>query len=57
LPFVEYQNAIIPTAEAVFAMDDYLDNAMDGEDVFPCKGCGEVSSEQFCCKQKRDRVY
>lgn len=25
-------------------MDDYLDANMDAEDVFPCKGCGEV-----CC--------
>jgi hypothetical protein len=24
-------------------MDDYLDTAMEAEDVFPCKGCGEVS--------------
>lgn len=24
-------------------MDDYLDSPMDAEDVFPCKGCGEVS--------------
>jgi hypothetical protein len=24
-------------------MDDYLDSPMDADDVFPCKGCGEVS--------------
>lgn len=23
-------------------MDDYLDGSMDTEEVFPCKGCGEV---------------
>jgi hypothetical protein len=26
-------------------MDDYLDSPMDSEDVFPCKGCGEVGSD------------
>jgi hypothetical protein len=28
---------------AMATMDDYLDGSMDVEDVFPCKGCGEVS--------------
>lgn len=23
-------------------VDDYLDSPMDNDDVFPCKGCGEV---------------
>lgn len=23
-------------------MDDYLDTPMESDDVFPCKGCGEV---------------
>jgi len=23
-------------------MDDYLDSPMDADDIFPCKGCGEV---------------
>lgn len=23
-------------------MDDYLDSPMEADDVFPCKGCGEV---------------
>lgn len=26
-------------------MDDYLDSPMESDDVFPCKGCGEVSHE------------
>ncbi|KAK0715691.1 hypothetical protein B0H67DRAFT_601183 [Lasiosphaeris hirsuta] len=26
-------------------MDDYLDSPMDPEDVFPCKGCGEILEE------------
>ncbi|KAI0017516.1 hypothetical protein F4780DRAFT_589700 [Xylariomycetidae sp. FL0641] len=26
-------------------MDDYLEGSMDGEDVFPCKGCGEILEE------------
>ncbi|KAK5660416.1 hypothetical protein OQA88_12959 [Cercophora sp. LCS_1] len=26
-------------------MDDYLDSPMDAEDVFPCKGCGEILEE------------
>ncbi|KAM7214115.1 hypothetical protein V8F06_010491 [Rhypophila decipiens] len=26
-------------------MDDYLDTPMDAEDVFPCKGCGEILEE------------
>ncbi|KAL1874924.1 hypothetical protein VTK73DRAFT_10404 [Phialemonium thermophilum] len=26
-------------------MDDYLDGSMDSEDVFPCKGCGEILEE------------
>ncbi|KAK1759269.1 hypothetical protein QBC47DRAFT_357147 [Echria macrotheca] len=26
-------------------MDDYLDTQMDAEDVFPCKGCGEILEE------------
>ncbi|KAH6856525.1 hypothetical protein B0I37DRAFT_389751 [Chaetomium sp. MPI-CAGE-AT-0009] len=26
-------------------MDDYLDSAMDADDVFPCKGCGEILEE------------
>ncbi|KAK4146743.1 uncharacterized protein C8A04DRAFT_9578 [Dichotomopilus funicola] len=26
-------------------MDDYLDSAMDSDDVFPCKGCGEILEE------------
>ncbi|KAH9887750.1 hypothetical protein F4778DRAFT_773640 [Xylariomycetidae sp. FL2044] len=26
-------------------MDDYLDSPMDSEDVFPCKGCGEILEE------------
>lgn len=25
-------------------MDDYLESPMESDDVFPCKGCGEVSS-------------
>lgn len=24
-------------------VDEYLDSPMDSDDVFPCKGCGEVS--------------
>ncbi|KAK0722300.1 hypothetical protein B0T26DRAFT_674022 [Lasiosphaeria miniovina] len=27
------------------AMDEYLDAPMDAEDVFPCKGCGEILEE------------
>ena len=23
-------------------MDDFVDGAMDNDEVFPCKGCGEV---------------
>lgn len=23
-------------------MEDYLESPMDNDDVFPCKGCGEV---------------
>lgn len=23
-------------------MDEYLESPMDSDDVFPCKGCGEV---------------
>ncbi|KAI1334826.1 rho GTPase activator Rga [Xylariaceae sp. FL0016] len=26
-------------------MDEYLEGSMDGEDVFPCKGCGEILEE------------
>ncbi|KAK0629910.1 hypothetical protein B0T17DRAFT_615634 [Bombardia bombarda] len=26
-------------------MDDYLDTPMDAEDMFPCKGCGEILEE------------
>ncbi|KAL2259400.1 hypothetical protein VTK26DRAFT_6927 [Humicola hyalothermophila] len=26
-------------------MDDYLDSPMDADDVFPCKGCGEILEE------------
>ncbi|KAI1499330.1 hypothetical protein F5X99DRAFT_411226 [Biscogniauxia marginata] len=26
-------------------MDDYVDGSLDGEDVFPCKGCGEILEE------------
>ncbi|TPX15085.1 uncharacterized protein E0L32_004915 [Thyridium curvatum] len=26
-------------------VDDYLDSPMDGDDVFPCKGCGEILEE------------
>ncbi|KAI0478639.1 hypothetical protein GGR56DRAFT_331360 [Xylariaceae sp. FL0804] len=26
-------------------MDEYTDGTMDGEDVFPCKGCGEILEE------------
>ncbi|KAB5540413.1 hypothetical protein GE09DRAFT_1176027 [Coniochaeta sp. 2T2.1] len=26
-------------------MDDYLDGSVDTEDVFPCKGCGEILEE------------
>ncbi|GAB1319000.1 Rho-type gtpase-activating protein [Madurella fahalii] len=26
-------------------MDDYLDSPMDTDDVFPCKGCGEILEE------------
>ncbi|KAK3318599.1 hypothetical protein B0H66DRAFT_533103 [Apodospora peruviana] len=26
-------------------MDDYLDTPMDADDVFPCKGCGEILEE------------
>ncbi|EGY13766.1 rho-type GTPase-activating protein [Verticillium dahliae VdLs.17] len=26
-------------------MDDYLDSPMDNEDVFPCKGCGDILEE------------
>ncbi|KAK4193776.1 putative Rho-type GTPase-activating protein [Podospora australis] len=26
-------------------MDDYLDSPMEAEDVFPCKGCGEILEE------------
>ncbi|AEO66797.1 e7b67886-8c94-49c2-948e-753328ad2898 [Thermothielavioides terrestris] len=26
-------------------MDDYLDSPMDSDDVFPCKGCGEILEE------------
>ncbi|CAJ2512890.1 Uu.00g010090.m01.CDS01 [Anthostomella pinea] len=26
-------------------MDDYVETSMDGEDVFPCKGCGEILEE------------
>ncbi|KAK4230003.1 putative Rho-type GTPase-activating protein [Podospora fimiseda] len=26
-------------------MDDYLDSQMDAEDIFPCKGCGEILEE------------
>lgn len=26
-------------------MDDYLDTQMDADDVFPCKGCGEILEE------------
>lgn len=29
-------------------MDDYIDSPMDSDDVFPCKGCGEVSSCGSC---------
>jgi hypothetical protein len=28
-------------------MDDYLDSPMDADDVFPCKGCGEVGFSIF----------
>lgn len=27
-------------------MDDYLDSPMDADDVFPCKGCGEVGFQR-----------
>ena len=27
------------------AMDDYLDSPMESEDIFPCKGCGEILEE------------
>ncbi|KAI8629547.1 RhoGAP-domain-containing protein [Xylariaceae sp. FL1651] len=26
-------------------MEDYMDGSVDGEDVFPCKGCGEILEE------------
>ena len=26
-------------------MDDYLDSPMETDDVFPCKGCGEILEE------------
>ncbi|KAL2171995.1 hypothetical protein VTG60DRAFT_732 [Thermothelomyces hinnuleus] len=26
-------------------MDDYLDSPMDADDIFPCKGCGEILEE------------
>ncbi|EFW98738.1 Rho GTPase activator [Grosmannia clavigera kw1407] len=27
------------------SVDEYLDNALDGDDIFPCKGCGEILEE------------
>ncbi|CAK7227802.1 Rho-type gtpase-activating protein [Sporothrix bragantina] len=27
------------------AMDEYLDNTMEADDIFPCKGCGEILEE------------
>ncbi len=27
------------------AMDEYLDGAMEADDIFPCKGCGEILEE------------
>ncbi len=26
-------------------MEDYIDGSVDGDDIFPCKGCGEVRTE------------
>ncbi|ROT38656.1 rho-type GTPase-activating protein [Sodiomyces alkalinus F11] len=26
-------------------MDEYLDNGLDNDDIFPCKGCGEILEE------------
>ena len=26
-------------------MDEYLDNTMEADDIFPCKGCGEILEE------------
>jgi len=26
-------------------MDEYLDSPLESEDVFPCKGCGEILEE------------
>ena len=26
------------------ALDEYLDGSADNDDVFPCKGCGDVSA-------------
>ncbi|KAI0193437.1 rho GTPase activator Rga [Astrocystis sublimbata] len=26
-------------------MEDYLDESVDGDDIFPCKGCGEILEE------------
>ncbi|KAI0097742.1 rho GTPase activator Rga [Nemania sp. FL0031] len=26
-------------------MDDYMDGSVDGDDIFPCKGCGEILEE------------
>jgi ABC-type dipeptide/oligopeptide/nickel transport system permease component len=28
-------------------VDEYLDTSTDMEDVFPCKGCGEVCLSSF----------
>lgn len=27
------------------AVDEYLDNALESDDIFPCKGCGEILEE------------
>jgi Rho-type GTPase-activating protein 1/2 len=27
------------------ALDEYLDNTMEADDIFPCKGCGEILEE------------
>ncbi len=27
------------------ALDEYQDGTMDAEDIFPCKGCGEILEE------------
>jgi hypothetical protein len=36
-------------------MDEYLDSPMDtldNDEVFPCKGCGEVCAESMLCSDE-----